>query len=93
MAAPTSMLQVSVEDEIREKATVALRAKGLLLSDAVRLFLLRVAIDPAFPLELEVPNAETRAAMAEAERIVRTRRARFVTADELFDDLETTSGK
>ena len=93
MAAPTSMMQVSVEDAIRKKASVALRARGLSLSDAVRLFLLRVANDAAFPLELEVPNAETRAAMAEAEEIVRTRRARFVTADELFDDLETTSGK
>jgi DNA-damage-inducible protein J len=93
MAAQTSMLQVSVEDEIREKATVALRAKGLSLSDAVRLFLLRVANDPAFTWELEVPNAETRAAMAEAEEIARTRRARFVTADELFDDLATTNGK
>ena len=64
MAAQTSVLQVSVENDIREKATVALSAKGLSLSDAVRLFLLRVAKDPAFSLELEVPNAETRAAMS-----------------------------
>ena len=77
MAAQTSVLQVSVENDIREKATVALSAKGLSLSDAVRLFLLRVANDPAFPLELKVPNAETRAAMAEAEEIARTRRARL----------------
>jgi DNA-damage-inducible protein J len=52
-----------------------------------------VANDPAFPLELEVPNAETRAAMSEAEEIARTRRARFATADELFASLETTGGK
>ena len=57
MAAQTSVLQVSVENDIREKATVALSAKGLSLSDAVRLFLLRVANDPTFSLELEVPNA------------------------------------
>jgi DNA-damage-inducible protein J len=93
MAAQTSVLHVSVENDIREKAAVALNAKGLSLSDAVRLFLLRVANDPAFPLELEVPNAETRAAMAEAEEIARTRRARFATADELFVNLETTGGK
>ena len=93
MAAQTSVLQVSVENDIREKATVALSAKGLSLSDAVRLFLLRVANDPAFPLELEVPNAETRAAMSEAEEIARTRRARFASADELFASLETTGGK
>ena len=61
---------------------------GLSVSDAVRLFLGRVVADQAFPLELKVPNAETRAAMAEAEEIARTRRARFATADELFADLE-----
>jgi DNA-damage-inducible protein J len=49
--------------------------------------------DQAFPLELKVPNAETRSAMAEAEEIVRTRHARFATADELFADLEKASGK
>jgi len=68
-------------------------AQTSVLSDAVRLFPLRVANDPAFPLELEVPNAATRAAMAEAEEIARTRRARFATADELFANLETTGGK
>jgi DNA-damage-inducible protein J len=93
MAARTSMLHVPVEDDVRERATVALSAKGLSLSDAVRLFLLRIAADPAFSLELEVPNAETQAAMAEAEEIARTRRARFADAGELFVSLETNSGK
>ncbi len=40
------------------------------------------------PFALKVPNAETRAAMTEADEIVRTRRARFGTAAELFDNLE-----
>jgi DNA-damage-inducible protein J len=31
--------------------------------------------------------------MTEADKIVRTRRARFATATELFDDLEKNSGK
>ena len=44
----------------------ALEAMGLSMSEAVRIFLRRVAADQAFPLELKVPNAETRAAMAEA---------------------------
>jgi hypothetical protein len=42
---------------------------------------------------LKVPNAETRAAMAEADEIAREHRARFSTAEELFDDLEKSSGK
>lgn len=93
MAAHTSMLHVRVDSETKEKAAAALEAMGLSVSDAVRLFLRRVVADEAFPLELKVPNAETRAAMAEAEEIVRTRGARFATADGLFADLEKNSGK
>lgn len=93
MATHTSMLHVRVDDETKERATVALGAMGLSVSDAVRLFLRRVVVDQAFPLELRVPNAETRSAMAEAEEIAQTRRARFATADELFADLEKARGK
>ena len=93
MAAQTSMLHVRVDDDTKEKATVALNAMGLSVSEAVRLFLRRVVSDQAFPLELKVPNAETRTAMAEADEIVLTRRARFATADDLFADLEKNSGK
>lgn len=93
MAAQTSMLHVRVDDDTKEKATEALNAMGLSVSDAVRLFLRRVVADQAFPLELKVPNAATRAAMAEADEIARTHRARFATAGELIADLEKTSGK
>ncbi|MGC1861876.1 MAG: type II toxin-antitoxin system RelB/DinJ family antitoxin [Methylocystis sp.] len=93
MAARTSMLHVRVDNETKEQATAALGAMGLSVSDAVRLFLRRVVADQAFPLELKIPNAETRAAIAEAGEIARTRRARFATADELFADLEKARGK
>ena len=93
MSVRSSMLHVRVDDDTKEKATAALNAMGLSVSDAVRLFLRRVVADQAFPLELKVPNAETRAAMTEAEEIVQTRGARFATADELFTALEKNSGK
>ena len=88
MAAQTSMLHVRVDDETKTQATEALAAMGLSVSDAVRLLLHRIVVDQAFPLELKVPNAETRAAMAEAEKMIRARRPRFATADELFANLE-----
>jgi DNA-damage-inducible protein J len=91
MGAQTSMLHVRVDEETKVRAAAALDAMGLSVSDAVRLFLRRVVADQAFPLELKIPNAETRAAIAEAEEIVRARRARFMTADELFADLEENS--
>ena len=88
MVAQTSMLHVRVDDETKVQASQALAAVGLSLSDAVRLFLHRVVIEQAFPLELKVPNAETRAAMEESRALMKERRARFATADALFDDLE-----
>jgi DNA-damage-inducible protein J len=88
MSAQTSMLHVRVDDALKTDASVALEAMGLSISDAVRMLLTRIVADQAFPLELKVPNASTRAAMAEADEIVRTRRTRFTTAEALFDDLE-----
>lgn len=54
----------------------------------MRLFLRRVVIDQAFPLELKVLNAQTRAAMEESCAMMAARRARFASADELCADLE-----
>jgi len=88
MNARTSMLHVRIDDDTKEQATEALNAMGLSVSDAVRLFLKRVVAEQAFPLELKVPNAETRAAMAEADEIAAQHRARFATAEELFAEHE-----
>jgi DNA-damage-inducible protein J len=93
MTTHTSMLHVRVDDETKAQATEALAAVGMSVSDAVRLFLRRVVTDQAFPLELKVPNAETRAAMAESRSMMAARRTRFATADALFDDLEKNSRK
>ena len=93
MATQTSMLHIRVDDDIKEQAIEALAAMGLSVSDAVRLFLRRVMIDQAFPLELKVPNAQTRAAMDESRTMMASRRARFATSDELFADLEKNSGQ
>lgn len=93
MAAHTSMLHVRVDDDTKEQATEALAAMGMSVSDAVRLFLRRVVVDQAFPLELKVPNAETRAAMEESRAMMVARRTRFATAEALFDDLEKNSRK
>ena len=40
--------------------------------------------------ERKVPNAETRAAMVEADEIVKAGRARFASAEDMFAALEET---
>ena len=66
-------------------------AMGLSMSDAVRILLKRVVNDQAFPLELKVPNAATRAAMRESRGKIKAGKARFESAAQLIDDLEKTS--
>jgi len=90
MSAQTSMLHVRVEDSIKIQATQALDAMGLSMAGAVRLFLHRVVAEQAFPLELKVPNARTRAAMEES-RAMMACVARFNSAQDMFDELEKAS--
>ena len=87
------MVHVRVDEQIKAQATEALAAMGLSVSDAVRVFLMRVVAEQQMPFALKVPNAQTRVAMKEADEIARMRHARFGTADELFDDLEKNSRK
>jgi len=84
----STMVHVRVDEQMKAQATETLAAMGLTISDAVRVFLMRVVADKQLPFALKVPNAQTRVAMASADEIARTRRARFATATELFDDLE-----
>ena len=93
MATQTSMLHVRIDDDIKAQANAALGHMGMSMSEAVRIFLHRIAVDQAFPLELKVPNAQTRLAMAEAEEIVRTNSTHFESIDELFNDLKKNSGQ
>ena len=65
----TAMIHVRVNEEIKAQATETLASMGLTVSDAVRVFLMRVVADKQMPFAIKAPNAETRAAMAEADEI------------------------
>ena len=84
----STMLHVRVDGQIKVQATEALAAMGLSVSDAVRILLKRVVSDQAFPLELKVPNAQTRAAIEEARAMAQARAGRFSAAEALIDELE-----
>ena len=93
MKARTSMLHIRMNAETKQQATAVLAAMGLTASEAVRLLFRRIAADQAFPLELKVPNAQTRAAMAEIDELVGARKARFASADDMFAELEDASSQ
>ncbi len=81
-------LRARIDDDIKVQGNAVLDAIGLSVSDAVRLLYHRLIADQAFPLELKVPNAETRAAMEEGHAILRERRTRFKRADDLIASLD-----
>ncbi len=89
----TTMVHVRVSEQIKAQASETLAAMGLTVSDAVRVFLMRVVADKQMPFAIKAPNAETRVAMAEADQIALAHTARFNSATELFDDLEKNCRK
>lgn len=86
--AATTTITTRIDADVKKKASDALEAMGLTVSGAVAMFLTRVANDEAIPFEVRVPNAATRAAMAEADEIVARRAARFADPQEMMEALE-----
>ena len=89
----SSMLHVRMDSELKREATQALAAMGLTASEAVRLLFHRIAVDQAFPLELKVPNAQTRRAMDESEDMMKRGKARFTDPQDMFAELEEVCRK
>lgn len=91
--ATTGFVRARIDERLKDEAASVLAELGLTVSDVVRMVLTRVAKDGALPLELKVPNAETRAAMAQSRAMMRARRARFATSAELLDALDQETGQ
>jgi len=83
----TRTIRVRVDETLSEDASAVLDSLGLSMSDAVRILLQCVATTGGFPLELDTPNAETRAALDEAAAILAERKARFADPEALLADL------
>ena len=81
----TALVRARVDDEVRDRAAAVLDEIGLTVSDVVRMLLTRIARDGALPIELTIPNAETRAAMLRARGVSQ---GQFASLDELMNDLE-----
>ncbi|MBK9279195.1 MAG: type II toxin-antitoxin system RelB/DinJ family antitoxin [Candidatus Obscuribacter sp.] len=89
--AVTKMIHIRVDEEMGDKAAKTLEAMGLSMSEAVRLFLHRVVAEQALPFDIKVPNETTRAAMAEADEIVRAKKTQFSSYEQLIENIEENS--
>ena len=79
-----TVVRARIDSDTKARATEALQAMGLSVSDAIRLLLLRVADEKRLPFDVKVPNAETIKAVKELEQ---GKGRRFDSAEALFRDI------
>ena len=84
MSTADTYVRARIDTATKERATEALAAMGLSVSDAIRLLMLRIADERRLPFEVRVPNTVTREAIAELEA---GKGKRFAGIDELMADL------
>jgi DNA-damage-inducible protein J len=79
-----AVVRARIDAKVKVRAASVLKTMGLTVSDAFRLLLIKVAAEKKLPFEIHTPNAETVAAMREADR---GKGKRFESAEALFKDL------
>ena len=79
-----SVVRARIDSDTKARATVALDAMGLSVSDAIRLLMFRIADEQRLPFSVQVPNAKTVKAMDELEA---GQGKRFNNEQDMFDDL------
>ena len=88
--AKTAVINVRTEPEIKERAENLYKSMGVSLTDAINMFLYKSLDYRGLPFELcrEIPNAETIAAMKEAEDITsgRTPSKSYSSFKDMLDD-------
>lgn len=84
MATVDTYVRARIDSVTKARASDALEAMGLSISDAIRLLMLRVAEERRLPFAIRVPNVETVAAMAELES---GKGKSYATIDALMADL------
>jgi len=67
MKTADTYVRARIDNATKERASDALAAMGLSISDAIRLLMLRVADEKRLPFEVKVPNATSRKAIGELE--------------------------
>ncbi len=80
-----TVVRARIDSDTKARATEALQAMGLSVSDAIRLLLLRVADEKRLPFAVQVPNPTTVKSMKELDE---GKGQRFGSAEELFRDLD-----
>jgi DNA-damage-inducible protein J len=84
MTVADTYVRARIDMATKNRASDALEAMGLSISDAIRMLMLRIADEKQLPFSVKVPNAKTKKAIAELEA---GKGKRFKDSKELMKDL------
>ena len=84
MGAADTYVRARIDSATKERASAALAAMGLSISDAIRLLMFRVVDERRLPFEVKAPNATTHKAIAQLEA---GKAKRFTSVAALMADL------
>lgn len=77
-------VRARIDTRTKERATEALEAMGLSISDAIRLLMVRIADERRLPFEVKVPSPTTLGAIVELEA---GKSKRYASVEDLMADL------
>ena len=75
-SAKTRMIHARVDPQLKESAERIFTALGISTTEAIRLFMKQVELHKGLPFPVEIPNAQTIAAMKEANNQAALKRYR-----------------
>ena len=84
MTIADTYVRARIDMATKNRASDALEAMGLSISDAIRMLMLRIADEKQLPFSVKVPNVKTKKAIAELEA---GKGKRFKDSKELIKDL------
>ena len=94
MSMSMTSMNIRMDTEVKQQSQKLFKEFGLDMTTAINMFLRQSIREQAIPFEmrLKVPNAQTREALQEAERMpANPDTKRYHSVDELFDELEQPS--
>lgn len=63
----TDRINTRIDPALKKKATRVFETLGVSEAEAIRMFYAQVALNKGIPFPVQIPNAQTKAAFAEAE--------------------------
>jgi DNA-damage-inducible protein J len=81
----TAVITARVDPDLKQRTELVLRELGLTPTQAITLFYKQVNLHNGLPFPVNIPNAETRQAIEDAQEGRGVKR--FDTVDKLLDDL------